>query len=110
MTWFTHRPSPRSRRLLPGHGLAPAYASLDDVPVPGVDPTDRRRRRAHWGTHQTRRFDRTELTSRVALAVAVVVMTLVMLAAMTTPTNSLERAHDAQVAMAESQALPSTTS
>lgn len=96
MNWFTHRPSSRSRRLLPGHAHASAYASLDGVPVPGVDASERRRQRVRWGTAQTRRFDRTELTSRVALGVAVAVMALVMLAAMASPTNSLERAHLAQ--------------
>ena len=111
MTRFTHRTATRrSRRLLPGHAQ---IASTPDVtPLPGVDPAERRARRAAWGHEQTWRFDRSELTGRIATGLAVAVMVLVLLVVSTTSSQPLERAVTAQARLETAQtqaAAPVTT-
>ena len=107
MNWFTHRTARRrSRRLLPGH--AQSASRRDLPPIPGIDPAERRARRARWGNEQTWRFDRTELTGRIAVALSAAVMMLVVLSALSTPTHALERAQTIQ-ASTPTPALVSST-
>lgn len=104
MTWSTFRASrPRSRRLLPEHALV--RPRRDARPIPGVDPAERQARRDAWARRHARRFDRTEITSRFALAVSVGAMLLGMLVA-TQSSNALERAQTAQKAQVAAHAAP----
>lgn len=97
MHWFMHRTRLfETHRLLPGHATVSPHRG-DDTPLPGSVSSSRRIRRETWTQQHTRRFDRTELTGRIGLALSVAVMVMVTLMAISSPTHVLERSQAAQL-------------
>ena len=106
MTRFTSRSRhTRSRRLLPGHGNPSSKQPSATGPLPGVNRTKQRARRAVWTYDHARRFDQTEVSSRFTMAIAIAIMIVGMLAALS-GTSPLERAYAMQ---ADADAAPTIT-
>lgn len=83
-----------TKRFLPGHGN-PKKTQSSTNSLPGVNRKKQQARRAVWTYNHARRFDQTEVSSRFKLAIAVAIMLVGMLAALS-GTNPLERAHETQ--------------
>lgn len=105
MTRFTHRSRhTHSRRLLPGHGTPTSKQPSASGSLPGVNRTTQQARRAVWTYDHARRFDQTEVASRFTMAIAIGVMLIGMIAALS-GSSPLERAHAIQ---ASADAAPVT--
>jgi len=96
MTWFTHRSRHRNpRRILPGHGTPKKSQTSASGGLPGVTRKERQARRSVWTYNHARRFDQSEITNRFVLAIAVAMMLVGMMAALSGP-SVLERAQAIQ--------------
>jgi hypothetical protein len=66
-------------------------------------------RRRTWDHRQTSRFDRTELAGRLYVGMALAVMVLVLLSALTTSTQPLQRAQERQVQQTRTSPPPTSS-
>lgn len=95
----------RRTAFLNGYGRTPRRRSSQTATLPGVDPEERRIRRAVWMRNQGQRQDDHLLRGKLGFAAALLVLALMLGTALTTSTSALERAataqHDAPVEVVE---------
>lgn len=89
MKQFIHVPTHlKTNRIMPGHGRT---ARGTGAPIPGVDRTERRARRAGWTDAQAKRRRQYGLGGSIGLIGAMLALVLTIFAALGPNTNVLDR-------------------
>ena len=86
----------RRNAFLNGYGRKRLQRSNQSATLPGVNPEERRVRRAVWMRSQGQRQDDNQLRGKLGFAAALVALMLMLGTALTTSTSALERAATAQ--------------